>query len=86
MFGTLSFDDHNDHEKMAQYRRMMAPMLDQQVRSVINMIWMALPPDRQIAEEVAKEVRRLVDRALADLQEDLTAFGLPQTPTHDNKN
>jgi hypothetical protein len=86
MFGTFSADDHPNEEKMAQYRHTMVPILDQQVRGVVSSIWMGLPPDRQSVEEVEREVRRLVKRALADLRDDLTAFGFPQTPRHDNKN
>jgi hypothetical protein len=41
------------------------------------MIWMALPPERQNADEVEKEFRRLTARALANLREDIAAFGLP---------
>jgi hypothetical protein len=52
-------------------------MLDQQLRNVVNMVWAALPPERQTIEAVEKEVRRLTDRALANLREDLAAFGVP---------
>ena len=77
MFSTFDPKDTIDSER---YRRMAVPMLDQQIKSVINMIWMALPPDRQTATEVEKEFHRLTQRAIANLREDIAAFGLPSEP------
>ena len=77
MFSTFDPKDPVAHE---QYRRRAAPMLDQQIKGVINMIWMALPEERKTAAEVEKEFQRLTTRALANLREDIAAFGLPEKP------
>src|SRR5882757_8457733 len=37
--------------------------------------WMALPKERRNVEEVAKEIRRIVERALANFREDAASFG-----------
>ena len=84
MFERVNLNDPNDADKIAQFRRMALPMLDQQLRSVISTIWMALPPERQTVEEVEKEFRRVADRALANLREDIAAFGLPENPGEKN--
>ena len=80
MFGTFDAHDPKDAGKLAQFRRMAIPMLDQQIRNTINMIWIALPPERQTADEVEKEFRRVTERALSNLREDIAAFGLPRNP------
>jgi hypothetical protein len=77
MFSAFDPKHPKAHE---QYRRLAVPMLDQQIKSVINMIWMALPPERQTATEVEKEFQRLTRRALANMEEDIAAFGLPANP------
>jgi len=84
MFGTFDPDDPKDAGKLSQFRRFAAPMMDQQIRATINMIWMALPPERQTADEVEKEIRRLTDRAIANLREDIAAFGMPSNPSDDS--
>ena len=50
--------------------------VDHQIREAIQFCWMVLPPERQNVDEVEKEIRRLVDRALRDLREDADSFGL----------
>jgi hypothetical protein len=67
----------NDDEKREKFRGMMLPMIDQGIRSAIGSIWMALPPARQNVDEVQRQLQWLVDRAIADLREDASAFGLP---------
>jgi hypothetical protein len=74
MFGTL---DPNDPQSLERYRQQVIPMLDQQIRSTLGMIWMALPPERQSVTEVEREFRRMADRALDNLREDVAAFGTP---------
>jgi hypothetical protein len=73
MFGML---DPKDEKSFEAYRRMALPMLDQQVRQALMMIWQALPPERQNVDEVEKEFRRIADRAIADLREDSASFGI----------
>ncbi len=49
--------------------------VDQMIRQGIHFCWMALPKDRRNAEELEKQVRRIVDRALKDFREDAEQFG-----------
>jgi hypothetical protein len=37
--------------------------------------WMALPKQRRNQDELDKQIRRVVDRALRDFREDSEAFG-----------
>ena len=38
---------------------------------------MMMPPDKRNTAAVAAEIRRVVERALANLKEDADAFGFP---------
>ena len=71
-------DDDNKRNAMDEMSEMFGPgHVDQCVRQAISSCWMALPKERRSVDEVEKEVRRLVDRALANLREDQNAFGRP---------
>ena len=60
-------------EKMADF---FGPgQVDQTIRQAIHFCWMALPKDRKNADELEKQVRRIVDRALKDFREDSEQFG-----------
>jgi uncharacterized protein YicC (UPF0701 family) len=60
-------------EKMAD---LFGPcQVDQSIRQAVQFCWMALPQDRRTVEELEKQIRRLVDRALKDFREDREAFG-----------
>jgi hypothetical protein len=66
-------DDDDPAEKMADF---MGPaQVDQTIRQAIHLCWMSLPKDRRKIDELEKQIRRLVDRALKDFQEDRDAFG-----------
>jgi hypothetical protein len=41
---------------------------------------MGLPQERRTADELEKQIRRMVDRALKDFREDRQAFGVDPTP------
>lgn len=70
--------DDDKPNPMEQMSEMFGPgHVDQVVRQAISSCWMALPKERRNVEEVEKEIRRLVDRALANLREDQNAFGRP---------
>ena len=57
-------------------REMFGPGgVDGQIRQAISTCWMMLPEEKKNPEAVATEIRRVVERALADLQADATAFG-----------
>jgi DNA-directed RNA polymerase specialized sigma24 family protein len=53
-------------------------MVDQTIRQAIMHCWMMLPEEERSLERVEKEIFRLVQRALQDLKEDITAFELPE--------
>jgi hypothetical protein len=66
-------------DPMKEMRDMFGPgHVDQTVRGAIQACWMALPKERRTVEEVEKEIRRLVERALSNLREDVAAFGGPR--------
>lgn len=68
--------DDDKANPMEQMSEMFGPgHVDQVVRQAISSCWMALPKERRNVDEVEKEIRRLVDRALANLREDQAAFG-----------
>jgi hypothetical protein len=65
--------DENAMDKMSE---MFGPgHVDQTVRGAIQACWMALPKDRRNADELEKQIRRLVDRAIRDFREDSAQFG-----------
>jgi len=69
--------DPDDPEQGERFRSFFGPHhVDQLIRQSIQVCWMALPADKKGIEEVEKQIRRIVDRALRDLREDSDAFGL----------
>lgn len=50
--------------------------VDQAIRQAIQACWMALPKEQRTLDEVERQIKRLVDRALKDLREDGEAFGM----------
>ena len=70
----ISGDDPDAADKM---RDMFGPnQVDESIRQAIHMCWMALPSAKRNIDEVDRQIRRLVDRALNDLREDSEAFGI----------
>jgi hypothetical protein len=62
-------------------RHLFGPQqIDQSIRNAILMCWMGLPQERRTADELEKQIRRMVDRALKDFREDRQAFGVDPTP------
>ena len=67
-------DDPKSFKKM---REMFGPgQVDHSVRQAIDICWMTLPENRKTVDELEKQFRRIVDRAIKDLREDEDAFGL----------
>jgi hypothetical protein len=59
-------------------RAMIGPgQVDQTVRHAIQMCWIMLPPGHKSVDEVEKQFRRIVDRALKVFRDDANAFGSP---------
>jgi hypothetical protein len=48
--------------------------VDQSVRQAIHICWMSLPKDHKNVDELEKQVRRIVDRALTNFREDCEQF------------
>jgi hypothetical protein len=49
--------------------------IDQFIRQAVHFCWMALPKKRRTTKELAKQMHRLLERALKDFREDRQAFG-----------
>ena len=65
-----------DGDDPETFRSLLGPQqIDRQVRQAIQFCWMAMPAERKNVDEVEKEVRRIVERALRDLREDYQSFG-----------
>ena len=68
--------DPNDEESFDNMREFFGPaQVDQSVRQALHMCWMMLPKDKRNAEELERQFRRIVDRALKDMREDDQEFG-----------
>ena len=75
--GIMSFDSSGSDDEGAADRMaaMFGPgQIDRTIRQAILFCWMSLPKDRKTPEELEKQIRRLVDRALRDYHEDHEAF------------
>jgi hypothetical protein len=48
--------------------------VDQRLRECLQVLWLALPKDKQSSEELDAQFNRLVVRALRDFKEDLALF------------
>jgi hypothetical protein len=56
-------------------RRFYNPLsVDLQIRQGITLCWMMLPDEQRDLENVAREINRIVERVLRELQEDRNAF------------
>ncbi|HSZ56102.1 MAG TPA: hypothetical protein VK797_10600 [Tepidisphaeraceae bacterium] len=67
----------NDPDVAEKMRALFSPgQVDQGIRQAIHMCWMMLPTDRKTVDELEKEFRRIVDRAIKNLREDSDSFGL----------
>ena len=67
----------NDPDAKRNMRGMLGPQqVDRQIGQAISTCWMMLPDDKKNPDAVAAEIRRIVERALANLREDAAAFGV----------
>ena len=73
----MAFLSHDDPDFGDKFRKMYGPdQVDQQIRQAIQFCWMILPDDKRSVDEVERQIRRVVDRALKNLREDRDSFGL----------
>ena len=73
----MAFQEFNpkDEESFDKLKEFFNPsQVDHSVRQALQMCWMMLPNDRRNVDELEKQFRRIVDRALRDLREDGKAF------------
>jgi hypothetical protein len=74
MMESFSPDDPGAADK---FRNMFGPgQIDQQIRQAIHFCWMTLPANKRNVDEVERQMRRILDRALKDLRDDSQAFGM----------
>jgi hypothetical protein len=70
--------ESNDEESLDKVRDFFSPgHVDHSVRQAIQVCWMALPSYKRNVEELERQFRRIVDRALKDLREDDQQFRTP---------
>jgi|GEM_PF-1496016 len=71
------FPPRGDEDESAEnFRQFFNPgQVDGQIRQAIQFCWMALPREKRNVEEVERQIRRMVDRALRNLREDEQQFG-----------
>ena len=73
----MAMFEANDPEAGDKMRKMFSPsQVDEQIRQAIQFCWMMLPEDKRTIDELEKQLRRIVDRAIKDFREDAQAFGL----------
>lgn len=71
----MAYFDANDDDALDKMRDMFGPtQIDQQIRQAIHFCWMGLPKDKRNVDELERQIRRLVDRALGDVREDFDEF------------
>ena len=69
------FGDSSDDEVWERTRAHLQPsQVDQSIRSAIQLCWMMIRPSERTPQELERQIRRILDRALKDIQEDLDAF------------
>jgi len=74
---SCSSDGEDPEKAREQMREFMGPgHVDQMVRHALQACWMALPHDKRDVDELKRQMTRLIDRAIRDMEEDQEAFGL----------
>lgn len=71
----MAFIDPNDEGAVDKMRDMFGPgQIDHFIRQAIQFCWIGLPKEKRNCDELERQVRRIVDRALKDVREDFDAF------------
>ena len=77
----MAFFDASDDDSLDKMRDMFGPaQIDQQIRQAIHFCWLGLPKDKRNVDELERQIRRLVDRALRDVREDFDEFFSDKNP------
>jgi hypothetical protein len=75
----MAMFNKDDPDAAKKMRKMFSPaQIDQSVRQAMQFCWIMLPENAKTVDELEKQFRRIVDRAIKDLREDAEAFGLPK--------
>ena len=75
MIHTCDLSNEDDDKRAENMRDLMGPgQVDQQFRQAIVWLWMVLPKEKRNVDEIERQARRIVDRALRDLREDFDNF------------
>ncbi len=71
----MAYFDDSDEGSFDKMREMFGPaQIDQQIRQAIHFCWMGLPKDKRNVDELERQIRRLVERAIRDVREDFDEF------------
>jgi len=70
--GVVNPNDDDAGEKMREF--FSPSQIDHQIRMAIQFCWMGMPKEKRNVDEVERQIRRIVDRALRDLREDFDEF------------
>ena len=71
----MAYFDASDEASFDKMREMFGPsQVDQQIRQAIHFCWIGLPKEKRNVNELERQIRRLVDRALRDVREDCDEF------------
>ncbi|MCA9139052.1 MAG: hypothetical protein KDB00_19905 [Planctomycetales bacterium] len=73
-FSYCSSDDEGGDEELREF--LSAGQVDQTVRHAIQSCWMALPKGRRSTDELKRQLNRMIDRAIEDMEEDRKEFGM----------
>jgi hypothetical protein len=73
-FSFCSSDDESGEEQMREF--LSAGQVDQMVRHAIQSCWMALPKEKRSTDELKRQLNRMIDRAIQDMEEDRREFGM----------
>ncbi len=67
--------DKGDEDAAAKMSEVFGPgQIDQMIRQGIHFCWMALPKSHKNADELDRQIKRIVDRALKDFRDDVEQF------------
>ena len=69
---SCSSGDEGDEEKLREF--FGAGQVDQMVRQAIQTCWMALPNRKRNIDELRRQLNRMIERALRDMEEDRKEF------------
>jgi len=72
MMSGFNWSDEGSWEKA---RQVFGPgQVDHFIRQAVQFCWMGLPKDNRNVDELERQIRRIVDRALRDVREDFDCF------------